>query len=136
MAVVAMIIGGMLSMALAVFHLRLPRLLRWPQSLEGLSAGQRKVIVTLNAALVMLFLIFGVVTLVYAQEMALGTGLAGGFTVALALFWLWRLVWQMVVFRPGPEASSRSKTMFAWLTASFVVLVVAYALPMVLNLFG
>lgn len=134
MAIAAMILGGILSLVMAVLHLRLPTLLRWPESLTDLSAGHGRIIATLNAALTLLFLIFGIITLVYAGELATATGLAGGLTIALAIFWLWRLVWQLGVFSPRSEDSLMSGITFFWLVGCFALLTVCYALPVILRL--
>jgi preprotein translocase subunit SecY len=134
MAIAAMIVGGILSLAIAVFHLRLPSLLRWPEPFNDLPAGQGRIIATLNAALTFLFLTIGIITLVYAGELATATGLAGGLTIALAVFWLWRLVWQLSVFSPRSDDSGMLRSVFLWLTAAFAVLTVCYALPVILKL--
>jgi hypothetical protein len=134
MAIAAMIVGGILSLVIAVLHLRLPTLLRWPETFTDLPSGQGRIIATLNAALTLFFLIFGIITLVYAGELATATGLAGGFTIALAVFWFWRLVWQLSVFSPRSEDSLMSGITFFWLVGCFVLLTVCYALPTILRL--
>lgn len=125
-AEIAMIAAGVLTLALAIFHLRFPRLFGWGADFVKLTATNHKLLYTIHAALTLLLLIIGIITLVFAVELATGVGLAGGIGVSLALFWLWRLIWQLAVFRRPSR-----RALHGVLIAVFAVLAVAYALPVV-----
>jgi len=127
---ITILCGGLLSLAMFVFHTRFPKLFLWKLDLRRVSEANRKILHTIHLALLLLFLLFGLVSLAYFKELARAEGVAFGFCLALALFWLWRTIWQMAYFRPTEK---KQTFIHIILTVVFFLLFVSYALPPVIR---
>ena len=125
------VLGGVLSLVIFVFHIRFYRFFGWRKDFEKISPVNRRVLYTIHLALYLLLALFGVVSIVYAGELSRAEGLAGGLTLGLSLFWLWRAVWQIGYFTPLLKTADRSRRVVHYiLTAMFVVLFIVYLLPL------
>ena len=120
--------GGALTLLVAVFHTRFYRLFRWEKPLQTMGFPNNSIFYTIHIALLLLFFLVAFLSFRYAGELEAGTGLALGLAAGLALFWLWRAVWQITYF------SEARGPMHAGLTACFFLLAACYAVPAVMAL--
>jgi len=125
-------LGAALTLLLAVFHTRFHRMFGWAEGFSGISAANRRIVYTVHVALYLLLFMLGGLSLVYARELAAAEGLALGFDLLCAVFWAWRFVWQLACFKP-PAGRKRPPLVVA-MTASFLLLTVCYALPVLCRL--
>ncbi len=125
------ILGGVLSLVIFVFHIRFYRFFGWQKDFEKVSPVNRRVLYTIHVALYLFLVLLGVISIKYAGELSRAEGLAEGLTLGLSLFWLWRAVWQIAYFTPLLKTTDRSRRFVHYiLTAMFVVLFIVYLLPM------
>jgi hypothetical protein len=120
--------GGVLTVCMALFHTRFFVLFKWAQAYEQISSVNRRIFYTIHLALLLLFFLIGFLTVVYARELGRCAGVALGFNGVLALFWLWRTVWQLLYFK------GRGKRLHYLLILWFFVLCLSYGLPVMLRL--
>jgi len=97
-------IAGLLTLGLGVFHI--PPVWRlffpgWSKEISALSPLNRKLIDTILVALALMLFLFAFISIGYSEELARADGLAGGLAAALAAFWVWRALWQLVYFPPS-----------------------------------
>ena len=91
--------GGVLTILLALFHLRFYKIFHWEKEFGNISSVNKKIFYTIHLALILLFFLLGILILVYAEELIRSDGLALGLNWALSIFWLWRFLWQIFYFR-------------------------------------
>ena len=129
--------GGILMLIVGVVHLFFHRIFDWRQAFAQVRVIDAKVFNTLHVALILLGLVLAYVSLRHSEELSRGAGLAGTLTALLAAFWLWRLVWQVVYFRPRGLHLGRRWVVFhyGWI-ALFGMLTFAYSLPIAARLLG
>jgi len=99
-----LIVGGILNALFAVFHLALPSLARWQDTLSTISTDNQAIMYTLNLAVALTLLVFGYVS-VFHQRDLLTTGLGKAMTVSVGLFWLVRSAAEILYFRIGVDGS-------------------------------
>lgn len=90
--------GGIHALLFAGFHLLFWRLFDWKNDLTSLSFVNRAIVQVLNLCLVLVFVIFGSLSLLYAEDMAVSE-LGRALVLLLAVFWLARAVEQVVFFK-------------------------------------
>lgn len=118
-------IAGLFSLGLGIFHI--PPVWRiffpgWSQEISALGLLHRKLIDTILVALALMLFLLALISIGYSEELARGEGLAGGFSAALAAFWLWRALWQLVFFPP-----SKIEHNAALLVLNYSVVAVSFA---------
>ncbi len=126
--------GGALSLFLAIFHLKFPRIFRWDREWERISETNGRILYTIHMALLLLFFGFAFLSFVFARELSRPTGVALGIDIMYSLFWLWRTLWQVIYFKVDP--TNRFRNLHYALINYFFLLAVAYALPVALTLFS
>ena len=89
--------AGVFNLALAAFHLSFWRLFGWPRSLAESGAINRGVTQILNLAVTYLFVLSGLVCLLFPSELAT-TALGRFWLAAMASFWLARTLIQPSFF--------------------------------------
>jgi hypothetical protein len=109
MSLIAVYVAGFLTLIAAIYHTRLYKRLNWVEEFEKINISNRKILYTIHIALTILFFLLGTFTLVYAEELSKGSGLALGFNVSLACFWIWRRVWGAVFLEDNKE---QNETLF------------------------
>ncbi|MCP4231394.1 MAG: hypothetical protein GY771_14770 [bacterium] len=131
------IAGGALTVLLIVFHFLFYKLFGWKEDFAKVSARNAKIYMTIHIALILFFVIFAVISFAYTEELARASGLAGLLTAGYALLWLWRLVWQIVYFKPSGRHLKGSLLMihYAIILVCFLLFAV-YAAPIVARLFN
>ncbi|MBA2494172.1 MAG: hypothetical protein H0V31_05690 [Acidobacteria bacterium] len=90
-------IGCFYNLAFAVFHLFFWKLFRWREDLRSLSFVNRGVMQILNLCLAFVFLVFAYVSFFHTAEL-LTTNIGRTLLAAIALFWLFRAIEQIVFF--------------------------------------
>jgi hypothetical protein len=132
---VLIFIAGVLTLGLGVFHI--PPVWRlffpgWSKETAALRLLHRKLIDTVLLALALMLFLFAFISIGYPEELARAHGLAGGLAAALAVFWLWRAVWQLAFF---PPSKIEHNTALLALNYSVVAVSVAnavfYSLPFI-----
>jgi hypothetical protein len=136
-AQICIVIGGLLSLFMAVFHSRFYKMFYWRRELKKISLPNQKILYTIHIALLLLFVVFALLSFVYVDELSQSKGLALGIAGLYALFWLWRMIWQIAYFRP-PKGSDIKKLPFIhyFLIVIFALLFIVYGIPVALRFLG
>jgi len=90
--------GGIYNIVLVIFHLLFWRIFNWQEDLRSLTFLNRAIMPVLNISLTIVFVIFGYISLVHAEEL-LSTSLGQSLLVLMAIFWFARSVEQVVFFK-------------------------------------
>lgn len=93
-----LVIGGIYNLLFAVFHLLFWKIFDWKRDLASLTAVNRAIIQVLNLCLTFVFIIFGIISLLYPEQM-LGTNLGQTLTGLIAVFWFLRVIEQIIFFK-------------------------------------
>jgi hypothetical protein len=93
-----MILAGLAHFGLVAVGSQVPRVFRFRETLAPLAPAPRRLIWTWGVFIVVANIGFGALTLAYAEEIAGGKGLAGGFALFIAMYWATRLVFQYAAF--------------------------------------
>lgn len=132
---ICIMIGGILSLFMALFHTQFYKLFNWKKDFEKISVINQKVFYTIHLALLLLFLLFSFISFAYTTELSQCSGLACGITLGYSLFWLWRTIWQMIYFRPPKsQKADRIILMHYLLIVVFGILFVVYLIPFIFKL--
>lgn len=91
-------IGGIYNLLFVVFHLFFWKLFDWKNDLASLTSINRAVMQVLNLCLTYVFIVFGLLSLLYPDQMA-GTELGRALTGSIAVFWFLRALEQIVFFK-------------------------------------
>jgi hypothetical protein len=118
--------GGILTIMMATFHVRFPKLFKWTADYRSVSELNKKVSHTIHLALLLIFYIMGLLSLIYAKELSGCIGISFGLNLMISIFWLWRACWQIYYFK--------GKTMHYALIAVFSLLFITYLIPIILKL--
>ncbi len=92
-----LLIGTIFHLAFVVFHLLFWKLFDWVHDLKKLSYINKSVMQILNLRLIFVFLIFSYISFFNTDEL-LNTKLGLTMTAAMALFWGFRSIEQIVYF--------------------------------------
>jgi hypothetical protein len=93
-----LLVGGIYNLLFTIFHLLFWRIFDWKNDLASLTSVNRAIMQVLNLCLTFVFVIFGVLSLLYPAQMA-GTELGQALAGMIALFWLLRAVEQVIFFK-------------------------------------
>lgn len=115
-------LGGVHSLAMAVFHAFFWKLFDWPRDLRGNSVATRAVVQILNLRLIYVFLGIAALCFAFPAELA-GTALGRALLAGMALFWVGRTIEQFV-FLPY------NKPLVHGLTAAFIAGAGLFAAPL------
>ena len=96
---ISVYIGGVLSLLMAFFHTRFYKMFSWKTEFEKLSLANSRILYTIHIALLLIFVVIGLISIIYARELSQSAGLSSGANCLLSVFWLWRFIWQLVYFR-------------------------------------
>ncbi len=128
--------GGMLTILMGLFHTRFYKLFLWHDEFTRISERSRSIVYTIHLALLLLFFGLGAVSLLYYHPLAKAQSVSLGFLIVLALFWLWRAVWQMIYFKTSKNRRLRKYLIMHYvLIVWFVLLFVVYMIPLMIHLF-
>lgn len=101
-------------------------MLKWEKDYELITEVNKRIYYTIHIALLLMFIIIGILSLFYADELSECKGISFGLSLMISIFWLWRTIWQIVYFK--------GKTMHYILILVFSVLFVSYLIPVIQNL--
>jgi hypothetical protein len=122
-------IAGLLHFGILLASALVPKVLDWRESLQHLDPLFRQLVWVHGAFIVLVIVGFGLLSVVFAAELASGTRLARGVCSFIAFFWGARLAVQFFVFDPKPHLTSMFlKLGYHGLTIVFLYLVVVYSL--------
>ena len=127
----AIIFGGLLSLALAIFHCFFYNFLRWKDDLRNVSVLNGKIFMTLHIALIAIFLFFAFISFIYSEELSQCNGLAGIITGFYAFVWLFRTVWQITYLK---QFKNEKPLLHYILIVWFLMLCAAYTIPVAVKL--
>ena len=115
------ILGGVYTVFLILFHLLFWRIFKWPETLVSLSYINRSTIQVLNISITFVFFIFAYLSFVHTDEL-LNTQLGRSLLSLIACLWLFRAVQQVIFYKPKHKAS-------LGLTFYFLLGAVLYGIP-------
>ena len=114
---------GVLTLALAVFHMLFWRIFDWREDLESLTFVNRAIMKALNVSLIYLLGFFGILSMAAANLMVEET-LGRVIVAALAGFWIIRAIAQIVFFRLTKPVSIAMTVAFALMASGYVAVLV------------
>lgn len=136
---ICIIIGGIFSLIMVIFHTRFHKLFNWKDDFEKISVQNQRIFYTIHIALYLFFIIFAVLSFVYINDLSQCQGVAFGIMMGYSLFWLWRTVWQIIYFKPPKTRKDKDarKLLFLHylLIVIFLILCIVYSIPVILKLF-
>lgn len=125
-SIVSIYTGGILTLLMAIFHLSFPKIFKWGKDYARITEINKRIFYTIHLALLLIFFIIGILSLLYASELSQCEGISFGFNLLISGFWLWRTIWQIVYFK--------GKIMHYMLIVVFSVLCITYLIPVIQNL--
>jgi hypothetical protein len=126
---VSIYVGGALTLLMAIFHTRFYRMFKWKTDFNKVTVLNARIIYTVHVALLLLFFMLGIISIVNAKELAQSIGLALGLNLLFSIFWLWRLVWQFAYFKR--EKRQKIPLIGIVLILLFVFLFITYLIPVI-----
>jgi len=127
MSLASIYIGGILTLLMAIFHTQFYKLFKWKAEYNLLAKNNKKIFHTIHLALLLLFFLFGFLSLIFAQELSECIGISFGLNLMISIFWLWRTVWQIYYFK--------GKIIHYLLIFIFSLLFITYLIPIILKLY-
>lgn len=91
------IIGGLIWLAVFVFHLFFWKLFDWKNDLSSLNPLNKAIMQVLNLCLMLVFLIFAYISVFHTDEL-LTTSLGKSMLVGIVLFGVFRAIEQVIFF--------------------------------------
>jgi hypothetical protein len=122
-SLISIYVGGVLTFFMGILHTQYSRMFKWEEDFKKISMVNKKIFYTIHLALILLFFVLVFLSLFYALELSKSLGIAFGINLMISLFWLWRLVWQIIYFK--------GKTMHYLFMAFFFMLFIAYLIPII-----
>jgi hypothetical protein len=101
----------------------------WKTDFEKVTVLNARIIYTVHLALLLLFFMLGIISIVNAGELARSIGLALGLNLLFSAFWLWRLIWQFAYFKR--EKRQKIPLIGIILTLIFALLFSTYLIPVI-----
>ena len=125
--IVCIYAGGVLSLLMAIFHTRFYNMFNWKTDFEKLTLANSRILYTIHIALLLVFIVIGFISIIYAKELSQSTGLAAGLNCLLSIFWLWRFIWQFAYFKR--EKGQKLPPISIFLSVVFALLFASYFIP-------
>src|SRR6476620_8793477 len=91
-------LGGILHFGILIASALVPQVPDWKAALRQLDGLTRQLVWVHGAFIVLVIIGFGLISILFAHELASGTPLARGVCCFIALFWIARLAVQFFVF--------------------------------------
>jgi len=128
MGTTLVVLSGLAQLGLVVVGTQVPRVMRWGPELARLGTANRRLVWVYGAFIAGANLGFGTLSILHAEELARGEGLAGGFALFLAVYWAARLAVQLLLFRgPGWPEEARRPLVAAGFALLFAAMIAVYA---------
>jgi len=126
---ISIYIGGTLTLLIAILHTRYYKMFNWKTDFEKITIVNAKIIYTIHLALLLLFFLIGIISILYAKELSMSVGLANGLNILFSAFWIWRLIWQFAYFKK--KKRQKRSPIVVFLNTVFLLLIVSYSVPVV-----
>jgi hypothetical protein len=124
-------VAGVISVIIGLGHTAFHRIFGWESDFQKITALNAKIFMTIHIATTLLLLWLGVLTFRYAALLSQSTEVASIICLSLSIFWCWRLIWQVLYFKPSKiEHDNRLLALHYVLILLFAALVIAYATPL------
>jgi hypothetical protein len=120
---ILIILGGVYTVALIIFHLLFWRIFNWPKTLEVLNHINKSTIQVLNISITFIFFIFAYISFAHTSEL-LNTQLGKSLLVLISCLWLFRAGQQIIFYKFKHKAS-------IGLTIYFLIGAFLYGLPVI-----
>jgi hypothetical protein len=122
-------VAGALHFGILCASAMVPQVLNWRASLQQVDALSRQLIWVHGAFIVLVIVGFGLLSILFAGDLAAGTPLARGLCCFIGLFWAARLAVQFFVFDAKPYLRTTFlKAGYYGLTVVFAYQAVVYCL--------
>jgi hypothetical protein len=125
--------AGLLHFCQVPAMLIAPRMLQWKDDLARLQPINRRIAQVLGVAIVIVVLGLGAVVMLAADELVNSSRLAAGMTAFLAVFWLYRAIVQVLVYRRMWPRGPVGLASHFGLTALFFALSAIYSAAFAFN---
>ena len=126
--IICIYVGGILTILMAIFHTRFYKMFNWKSEFENLSLVNSRILYSIHIALLLLFFIIGILTIIHAKELSQSIGLSAGLNTLLFIFWLWRFIWQFAYFKR--EKGQKIPPISLLLSVIFALLCISYFVPL------
>lgn len=123
-AMALIIIGGVYNLGFAIFHLFFWKVFRWKKDLASISRVNRSIVQILNLCLTFMILFMAYVSFFHIADL-MTTALGSATLIAISLFWLFRMIEQLIFF----SSKNRSSIYF---TCVFALGFLLYLVPFLL----
>jgi hypothetical protein len=121
-------VGGVFHFGILLASAMVPKVLDWKETLGRLDGLNRQLIWVHGVFIVLVIVGFGLLSVIFASDLATGAPLARAMCFFIAFFWAARLVVQFFVFDAKPYlASTFLKVGYHGLTAVFIYNAVVYS---------
>jgi len=127
-------LGGALSITIGLFHTYFYRFFNWEDDFSKISILNARVFCTIHIATILFLIGFGFLSIQFRETLSEASGLAAGICIFYSLFWLWRLLWQVIYFNPSKiELDSKLLVVYYMLVSLFAILFIVYGAPVFIN---
>lgn len=124
-------VAGIISIIIGIGHTAFHRIFGWQRDFQKISALNVKVFTTIHIATTLFLLAVGALTFRYAALLSQPTEVASVVCLSLFLFWCWRLIWQVLYFKPSKiEHDRRLLALHYVLVLLFTALAIGYGAPL------
>jgi hypothetical protein len=129
-AEIGLTVGGVLSLAIALFHCAFYRFFNWAGEFKKIGVLNSAVFYTIHLFLMPFFLFFSYISFTFQEELISANGLSRAIVIFYAFLWLFRAIWQMVSFNSKkiklpPNRKIMQPIMVVW----FLLLSASYFTP-------
>lgn len=121
----ALVVGGILNLLLAVFHMLFPWIFAWGEDFRAVSHVNRAILYTFQSVMVFVLVAFAYLSIVHRTNLVT-TRLGRSVLFLIGPVWLIRGVAEVVFFRLGADGA-------VWRLALFLFLAAIYLLPALLR---
>lgn len=121
---ILVILGGVYTVLLIIFHVMFWRIFKWPETLMSLSVINRSTMQVLNISITFIFFIFAYLSFVHTHDL-LNSRLGQSVLSLIACFWLFRAGQQVVFYKLKSRVS-------LGLTLCFLIGALLYGIPVIL----
>lgn len=104
---ILVIVGGIFTLGIAIFHLQFWRIFKWNTELQLLMPVNRAIMQVLNLCLTFLFIGFAYISFSHTHELV-SSSLGNAFISMVAIFWILRSFYQWYFF----NLKSRTSILF------------------------
>lgn len=122
------LLGGILHFGILIASAMVPQVLDWKASLDKLDRLSRQLVWVHGVFIVIVIIGFGLLSILFANDLVTGAPLARGVSFFIALFWGARLIVQFFVFDAAPYLRTPIlKAGYHGLTFVFIYQAVVYS---------